>query len=229
MNNNLQMIHEQEEAYAQFDNALVNQLQNEIDHVNKAGASQKFSSRVPAIEYENDEDELICGRFPHLDVCACDISCAIALKEINLFEVYPGIFMGPYQSAFKTQDLIEKGITHILNVSCKEYTKRQKYFKYLDVPIQDEVGEDAQEYFRITNRFIEQGIKHGAILIHSVQGKSRAPTIILAYLIWKEKMKLRDGLGLLREYVNEVEPNESFMQQLATYDLDQISKNEYGK
>jgi hypothetical protein len=43
------------------------------------------SNRLPAIEYENDEDELICGRFPHLDVCACDISCNVALKEINLF------------------------------------------------------------------------------------------------------------------------------------------------
>jgi len=45
-----------------------------------------------------------------------------------------------------------------------------------------------------------------------VQGKSRSPTFILAFLIHKEKMKLKDGLGLLREYVNEVEPNESFMQ-----------------
>ena len=35
--------------------------------------------------------------------------------------------MGPFQSAFKTKDLIEKGVTHILNVSCKEYTKRSKY------------------------------------------------------------------------------------------------------
>ena len=51
--------------------------------------------------------------------------------------------MGPYQAAFKTQDLIEKGVTHILNASCKEYTKRSKYFKYLDVAVQDEVGENA--------------------------------------------------------------------------------------
>ena len=42
-------------------------------------------------------------------------------------------------------------------------------------------------------------------------------------------MKLKDGLALLREYVNEVEPNESFMQQLADYDLDQLSKNAFGK
>ena len=62
-----------------------------------------------------------------------------------------------------------------------------------------------------------------------MQGKSRAPTFILAFLIYVEKMKLKDGLALLREYVNEVEPNESFMQQLADYDLDQLSKNAFGK
>ena len=65
--------------------------------------------------------------------------------------------------------------------------------------------------------------------MQSVQGKSRAPTFILAYLINKEKMKLKDGLTLLREYVTEVEPNESFMQQLAEYDLEKLSKNRFGK
>ncbi len=67
------------------------------------------------------------------------------------------------------------------------------------------------------------------MLVHSVQGKSRAPTFIIAYLIYREKMKLKDGLALLREYVNEVEPNESFMQQLADFDLEQLSKNSFGK
>ena len=51
--------------------------------------------------------------------------------------------MGPFQAAFKTKELIEKGVTHILNCSTKEYTKRSKYFKYLDIPVQDEVGENA--------------------------------------------------------------------------------------
>jgi protein-tyrosine phosphatase len=82
----------------------------------------------------------------------------------------------------------------------------------LDINVLDEVGESAQKYFRVTNRFIEEGVKNGAILIHSVQGKSRAPTFIIAYLIYREKMKLKDSLSTLREYVNEVEPNESFMQ-----------------
>lgn len=68
-----------------------------------------------------------------MDVCACDIQCSIALSEINLFEVYPGIFMGPYQAGFKTKNLLETGVTHILDVTCREYMKRRKYFKYLDI------------------------------------------------------------------------------------------------
>ena len=95
------------------------------------------------VQYEGDEEDIVCGRFPHLSICACDINSAVALKEINLFQVYPGIYMGPFQAAFKTKELIEKGVTHILNASCKEYTKRSKYFKYLDIPVQDEVGENA--------------------------------------------------------------------------------------
>ena len=133
--------------------------------------------------------------------------------------------MGPYQAAFKTKQLIELGVTHILNVTCREYTKRNKYFKYLDIHIYDTHSEDAKKNFRITNRFIDEARKNQdcKILVHSVQGKSRAATFILAYLIGKERMKLKEGLALLRQFVPEVEPNESFMQQLAEYDLEILS------
>ena len=138
--------------------------------------------------------------------------------------------MGPYQAAFKTKQLLEMGVTHILNATCREYTKRSNYFKYLDVQIYDTHSEDAKKHFRLTNRFIDEarkgnpsGVGESKVLVHSVQGKSRAATFILAYLIGREKMKMKDGLTLLRQYVPEVEPNETFMQQLAEYDLEILS------
>ena len=85
-----------------------------------------------------------------------------------------------------------------MNGTCREYMKRRKYFKYLDIQIYDVHSEDAKKHFRITNRFIDEARKTGKILIHSVQGKSRSATFILAYLIGKEKMKLKDGIALLR-------------------------------
>jgi hypothetical protein len=111
-----------------------------------------FKSR--AEHQPSEEANIVCGRFPHMSVCACDIDCSVAIKQISLFEVYSGIFMGPFQAAFKTQDLIDAGITHILNVTCKAYTLRSKYFKYFNLQIQDEKTEDAKRHFRATNRFI---------------------------------------------------------------------------
>lgn len=98
-----------------------------------ASAHQKTTRKNEIEKYAGEEDDIVCGRFPHMDTCACDIQCSIALREINLFEVYPGILMGPYQSGFKTKALIDMGVTHILNATCREYMKRRKYFKYLDI------------------------------------------------------------------------------------------------
>ena len=97
--NNLQMIHEQEgenfNVTQDLDNPGVDAEMTGGD-INFIQQQQSDRDKVPSVEYDNDEEELACGRFPHLDVCACDISCQIALKEINLFQVYPGIYMGPY-------------------------------------------------------------------------------------------------------------------------------------
>lgn len=62
--------------------------------------------------------------------------------------------------------------------------------------------------------------------MQSVEGKSRSATFILAYLIYHEHIKLKDGLNILRQYVAEVEPNEGFMQQLAHYDLELLERND---
>ena len=115
-----------------------------------------------------------------MDVCACEVD----FREIALVEVYRGIYMGPMQAGYKTGDLIAAGVTHVLNVTCKAYTRREKYFKYLNLEIYDESTEDAKKYFRITNRFINEALNSGGkILVHSVEGKSRCATFILAWLI----------------------------------------------
>ena len=181
------------------------------------GASQNKSQ---AARYNGEEEDITWGRFPHLDIWGCDIPCFIALKEIKLIEVFESIFMGPFQSAFKTKG----SITHILNLSTREFTKRD-YITYLDINIYDNHNEDARKYFRITNRFIKRAKDQGGkVLVTSIAGKSRSPTFILAYLIGVEKIKLKDGLALLRQFVPEVEPNDNFLKQLQEYDLEVLSK-----
>jgi hypothetical protein len=43
--------------------------------------------------------------------------------------------MGPFDAGFKTKELIDSGVTHILDVTCRAHTPRDEYFKYLHLPI----------------------------------------------------------------------------------------------
>jgi hypothetical protein len=169
--------------------------------------------------YAGEEDEIYCGRFPHLSYCGCKIPCSISLDRINPIQMMENIYVGPIESVFKTKQLLGFKINCILNVSCTEYNKR-KYFKCLDVYINDNHTENAIKFFKVTNRFIDEAVKNGKILIHSVQGKSRCWVFYLAYLIGSCKMKFAQAFKTVQERFPYAEPNDNFLTQLKHYDLE---------
>jgi hypothetical protein len=171
--------------------------------------------------YNNEEDEIFCGRFPHLNYCGCKFPCSITLDRIKPIEMTENIFIGPIESAYKTKELLSMKITHILNVSCTAFSRRTKYFTYLDIYISDNHTENAIKFFKITNRFIEDAIKKNQkILIHSVQGRSRCWVFLMAYYIGRCKMKYIAAYDLIREKFSYAEPNDNFLTQLKHYDLE---------
>jgi len=143
----------------------------------------------------------------------------------HLNKVYQGLFIGGLKTAYATKALLRNGVTHILNVSSNEYTKRPKYFKYLTIDIYDSNDEDIKKHFRITNRFISESLKNnGKILIHDISGKSRAPAFALAYLINVAKIPLKIGFEMLmNSMVEKPEINHYFMKQLEQYDLENLA------
>lgn len=127
------------------------------------------------------------------------------------------------QSAFKTKELIENQITHILNLSSIYYTHRTQRFKYIDIDIYDTQTEDIKKYFRISNRFIDEARVKGKVLIHCSDGKSRSCAFVLAWLIASQKIKLNEGMQIIKKTF-PIAINENFMQQLVEYDLAVLSK-----
>ena len=94
---------------------------------------------------------LFSYRFPHLDF----------QPEQHQFNpdsspicILPNLYIGDFNAGLATKKLLALGITHILNVTATEYTKRTKYFKYLTIDVYDKSDEDIKKHFRITNRFI---------------------------------------------------------------------------
>jgi len=183
--------------------------------------SEYLSVEEKKKRYSGEEDEIYCGRFPHLSYCGCKIPCSIILPKIKMVRLTENIYAGPIESSFKTKELLSLEISYILNVSCTEYNKRSKYFKYFEIYINDNHTENAIKFFKITNRFIEEAVSNGKnILVHSVDGKSRCWTFIAAYLIGKCGMKYSIAMDLIKSKFPLCEPNDNFLTQLKHYDLE---------
>ena len=60
-------------------------------------------------------------------------------------------------------------------------------------------------------------------MVHCIVGKSRSPTLILAYMVGREKVAFREGLNHLKKVMERVDINEAFMRQLEDYDLEKLA------
>lgn len=170
--------------------------------------------------YTGCEENIYCGRFPHLDYCGCKYPCALSLEKISPAEVFDHIYCGSIECAYKTKELLSLKIGYILNVSCITYTKRKR-FKYFDIYINDNHTENAIKFFKITNRFIQEALDSGnSILIHSEHGRSRCWVFLMAYMIGRMHMKFTQAYDSIRSKFGYAEPNDNYLTQLKHYDLE---------
>lgn len=108
-------------------------------------------------------------------------------------------------------------------MSSVEYYKRTKYFQYFSVPVYNNHDEDIKKFFRITNRFIDEAVKNGKVLIHGEKGTSRAPSFAVAYLINNKRITFKEAISLITSKMTLVEINDYFKKQLEDYDLGKLA------
>jgi protein-tyrosine phosphatase len=70
--------------------------------------------------------------------------------------------------------------------------------------------------------FISEALRTSgnSILVHCMQGISRSPSIVIAYLMKCKKYNLTRALKTVKHRRPEVKPNQAFMEQLQDYDDD---------
>jgi dual specificity MAP kinase phosphatase len=91
---------------------------------------------------------------------------------------------------------------------------------YLRLPITDSMNEDISKFFQTTWEFIETHIKNGSVLVHCRAGISRSATIVIAYLMKKQRTDCHSTLEFVRNSRPRVEPNFGFEIQLFQYKFD---------
>ena len=135
--------------------------------------------------------------------------------KLDFKEIIPNkLYLGNNESAKNLEILQKHNITSILicGYFLSEFFPGQFIYKTLE--IQD------NEYEIIINSLIK-GIdfieSNKTILVHCREGISRSSTIVIGYIMYKEKKSYIEAENFVREKKDDIKPNENFVKQLKEF------------
>ncbi|XP_077378696.1 dual specificity protein phosphatase 26-like [Festucalex cinctus] len=138
-------------------------------------------------------------------------------------EVWPRLYIGDQHSAENRSDLSRHGITHILNAA---HSKRQGCpdiyqglkITYMGIQAHDSCNFDMSVNFQPAADFIHRALSRGGhVLVHCHVGVSRSATLVLAYLMLKQRLTLVEAICAVKENRGVI-PNRGFLRQLIRLD-----------
>ena len=107
-------------------------------------------------------------------------------------EIIDNLWLGNFFASKDVEDLKRKGIKKVLTVMDDDGpVYKDGDFIHLKFNVDDFSGQNIIQYFGKCLNFIKGDDN---ILLHCAAGASRSATIVIAYLMWKNKMKFDDAL-----------------------------------
>ena len=144
----------------------------------------------------------------------------------DMDEIIPNfLYLGNSASSRDIQKLKELGIKKVLTVmdfGAPSYTDKDNII-HKKISIADTYFENIIKYFGECLNFIKGKEK---ILVHCMAGASRSATIVIAYLMWSQKMSYSKALSFVKDKRFIIFPNPGFRDQLQVFEKNLI-QNEY--
>lgn len=133
--------------------------------------------------------------------------------------VLPGLYLGTEEHA-KQETLLQRiGVTHIL--AAHETAKRYfpKSFDYLILQVRDKKDENLAEYFKDAYQYIHNArTNNGTVFVHCLAGRSRSPSLIIAYLMQSELISFSEAFKRVLASKIDIQPNTGFLHQLRQHE-----------
>ena len=155
-------------------------------------------------------------------------------NKSSLSKITDIIYTSGYLVAKDIPFLLKNNFTHVINcsrgssmeTSNDEVTDANNYdkspsIKYLPIFLRDDPGADLIKCFFQTIDFVEnekESNKPKKILIHCIEGISRAPALITGYLMWKQNIKTENAIEFIKSKRNCIDINLGFIIQLKKWE-----------
>ena len=155
-------------------------------------------------------------------------------NKSSLSKITDIIYTSGYLVAKDIPFLLKNNFTHVINcsrgssmeTSNDEVTDANNYdkspsIKYLPIFLRDDPGADLIKCFFQTIDFVEnekESNKPKKILIHCIEGISRAPALIAGYLMWKQNIKTENAIEYIKSKRKCIDINLGFIIQLQKWE-----------
>lgn len=141
-------------------------------------------------------------------------------------QVSPGLFLSGLDSALNLSVLSSRNITLIINASGLEDVSYPPLdgLRVLHVPIQDQPHAPLRHFFDLVAERISQN-QTGNTLVHCSAGRSRSPSLIMAFLMRVDGLSLRQAHEVVLDRRPFIRPNAGFWRQLMDYERTLFSRN----
>ena len=137
-------------------------------------------------------------------------------KNQGLFRVTPHLFMSGYDSACDSQSLYQKGISHVVNLTSQHCPNSNfSQIQYSSFALADNPEFDLTPHLDVILKLILAKIREGKrVLVHCRMGISRAPSVIMAFLIKFVGMSYENAMDHLLNINSRISPNLGYLIQL---------------
>lgn len=128
------------------------------------------------------------------------------------------LFLGGKEAASDMSFIHANNIKAVLSVASIDSIKYENQeISHLVIDAYDTTTYNIRKDFQPSQDFIDFHLQHGNVLVHCEQGISRSPTIVIAYIMQKEKRLFSDVLHKVKKTRKQVNPNGGFYFHLDKY------------
>ena len=139
-------------------------------------------------------------------------------KDIDIDEIEEGkLWLGSFDPE-NVKVLKEKGIKNILTImdgDPSEISYKEHGFNQKVIDIMDYESKNIIQYFGECLNFLEGEEK---VFVHCAAGISRSPTIVIAYIMWKNEMTFGKAYDFVKQKRPDIYPNYGFQKQLKMFE-----------
>jgi protein-tyrosine phosphatase len=141
--------------------------------------------------------------------------------RFEMSEIIQGLYLSGEEIAMNNELLKKNNILYILNATNHIPFYHETEFTYYRIPLVDNPNINIRQYFDETYKIIDEIITDNKkILIHCHAGISRSATIVIAYIMKKNKITMNEAYKIVQKGRPCISPNLGFCGQLMLYEKD---------